>query len=143
MYTIFKTVHSIAAYFTLFFLLAAVIYAFYGWITKKPFSKRSKIIFIIGLIATHLQFIFGIVLYFVSPLGISNVSGTMMKSASLRLYALEHPFMMLISIFLITIGYAKSKRAVDENSKHKTVALFYGISFILILTRLPWNSWLS
>ncbi len=143
MYTLFKTAHSLVAYFLLLFLVVAVIYAFYGWITKSPFTKSSKIIFTLGLIATHLQFVFGIILYLLSPLGISNLSGTMMKNASLRFYALEHPFLMLIAILLITIGHAKSKRAIEENTKHKTVALFYGVGFILVLSRLPWHIWLS
>ncbi|MDQ1166457.1 MULTISPECIES: hypothetical protein [Flavobacterium] len=143
MYTILKSAHSLAAYLTLILLLTAVLYAFYGWINKKPFTNGSKIVFLLALIIIHLQFVFGLALYFLSPLGISNLSGGTMKNSAARLYALEHPLMMLISVILITIGYSRSKRAFDEKIKYKTTSIFYTIGFLLILTRLPWSIWLG
>lgn len=143
MYTILKSAHSLAAYLTLILLLTAVLYAFYGWINKKPFTNGSKIVFLLALIIIHLQFVFGLALYLLSPLGISNFSGETMKNTVTRLYALEHPLVMLISVIVITIGYSKSKKPINEKIKYKTTSLFYGIGFVLILTRLPWNIWLG
>jgi len=41
--------------------------------------------------------------------------------------------MMLIVIALITIGRVSSKKKLNDIQKHKTVAVYYGISLILIL----------
>lgn len=141
MYIGFKHLHSTVAYLALLLLLVAFFYTLYGWLTKKEFTKRSKSIVLFGLIATHVQLVVGFVLYFLSPLGVSNFSGEMMKNSVSRLYAVEHPLMMLLGIVLITIGYSKSKRATDAKSKYRTVAIFYGIGLVLILSRIPWNSW--
>lgn len=43
-----------------------------------------------------------------------------MKNAVSRLYGLEHPLMMLIAIALITIGYSKAKRAIEDRLKFKS-----------------------
>lgn len=142
MYITLKQLHSITAYLTLTFLIIAVIYAFYCWFKKEPFNKNSKLVIVLALIATHSQFLFGIVLYYFSPLGFSNISGNAMKNAISRLYILEHPMMMLIAVGFITYGYSKSKKIKKDQAKFKRIAIFYSIGLSLILSRIPWNAWI-
>ncbi|MBT3914094.1 MAG: hypothetical protein HOF22_13005 [Verrucomicrobia bacterium] len=66
--------------------------------------------------------------------------GLAMKSSNLRLYALEHPLVMLIALALITVARAKTKRS-DSNSAHKTNFILYSIALLLILSRIPWAKW--
>lgn len=61
-----------------------------------------------------------------------------MKSRNLRLYALEHPLVMLIALVLITVARIKTKRSYS-NSAHKTNFILYAISLLLILSRIPWT----
>ncbi|MBO9584475.1 MAG: hypothetical protein J7574_09985 [Flavobacterium sp.] len=143
MYIGFKNLHSFAADITLLFLLISILYAFYSLSKKALFTKKSKTIILLGLLASHLQFVLGLILYFLSPLGASNVSGEMMKNSVSRLYGLEHPLVMIIAIVLITIGYSKSKRATGDTAKFKKIAIFYSIGFLLILSRIPWKAWLA
>jgi len=141
MYIEIKHFHSIIAYLSLALLIFAIVFTVYGWLSKKPFTNNNKIIALIGLAAIHTQVLFGLILYFLSPLGLSNFSGAAMKDATSRLYMLEHPFVMIIAVVLITIGYSKANRLVDDVSKYKKIVIFYSIGLVLILSRIPWSVW--
>ena len=83
----------------------------------------------------------GIILYFVSPLG--SASFGQMSDKALRLTSLEHPLINIIAIVLITIGWSKHKKATESVAKFKSIALFYGLGLVLILSRIPWSLWFS
>lgn len=142
MYPFIKSIHSNLAFVLLLVLLVVIIYALLGWTGRKSFTQTSKRFVLAGLIAAHLQLVIGLIVYFVSPLGVSNFSKETMGNSLSRLYALEHPLMMLIGITLITIGYSKAKRAAAPGAKYKLVTLFYTIGLVLILSRIPWQVWL-
>lgn len=143
MYTGFKHLHSFVAYIALFLLIVAVVYSLVSLSNKSPFVKKSKTIALLALIGAHMQLLFGLVLYFVSPLGLSNFSSAGMKDSVSRLYMLEHPLTMIIAITLITMGYSKSKKNPVDAGKFKNIAVFYGIGLLLILLRIPWQAWLA
>lgn len=139
MYTGFKHLHSGLAYLLLLALIIAVFYVIAS--RNKPFTSGSKKIALLGLVCAHLQFVAGLVLYFLSPLGLSNFSGEAMKAKDLRLYIIEHPLMMLIAVVLITIGYSRMKRLGTDSKKYKSIIVFYGIGLLFILSMIPWKVW--
>lgn len=141
MYSEIKELHSLFAYLPLIILAVAIIFNAYSWLSKNPFSKTNKLISLLGMVSVHTQFLIGLILYFISPLGLSNFSGNAMKDAQSRLYVLEHPFVMIIALALITIGYSKAGRATVDSLKYKRIVVFYSIGLILILTRIPWSAW--
>ncbi len=140
MYEFIQQAHSGWAYLVIVFLLIAVINAFIGLSSKKEFTDKDRKLALFALIFTHIQFLFGIVLYFVSPLG-KAVLGQM-KDPALRLTSLEHPLINIIAIILITIGWSKHKKLTTSNAKFKTFAIFYTLGLILILSRIPYKLWL-
>lgn len=139
----YPTIQNLHSYFA-FILLAALVYSIvYNAMSRtKPFTGSNKKAALIGLISCHLQLVIGLILYFVSPLGKANLSGATMKDADMRLLALEHPLTMLLAIVLVTIGYSKSKRAATDPAKFKSILVFYSIALVLILSRIPWKTWL-
>ena len=139
MYTFIQKFHSGWAYIALLLLLIAVVNSLIGWSSKKEFTARDRKIALFGLIVTHIQLLVGLILYFVSPLG-SAVFGQM-KDAALRLTSLEHPLTNLIAITLITIGWSKHKKAATNEAKFKSIAIFFGLGLLLILSRIPWSLW--
>lgn len=141
MYLFLKEIHSTTATILLAALLLVIAYISYAWMTKKPMSKTTKIIAMLGMVVAQIQFTVGLVLYFLSPLGSSNFSAIAMKDSMSRLLILEHPLMMLLGIVLVTIGYSKAKRATDDNRKYKYIVLFYSIGLLVILSRIPWELW--
>lgn len=141
MYTGLQHLHSGFAYLLLAALIFSILYILMSYVGKKPFTDKHRKIALIGFIASHLQLVFGLILYFISPLGVSNISGEVMKNAELRLYAIEHPLTMIIAIVLITIGYSKAKKLTDSDQRYKKILIFYTIGLILILSRIPWSVW--
>lgn len=141
MYTGLKHFHSFVAYLALLAIAVAVVHAVLSLVNKRPFTPTSKRIVLFGLVSAHVQMLFGLFLYFVSPMGFSNLSGETMGNSLSRLFALEHPLMMLIGIVLITIGYSKAKRTAEDARKFRRIAWCYGIGLVLILARVPWMVW--
>jgi len=48
---------------------------------------------------------------------------------------------MLTAIVIITIGSAKAKRKTMDKDKFKTMAIWFTIGLVIILTSVPW--WFS
>ncbi|SEK75969.1 hypothetical protein [Parapedobacter koreensis] len=138
MYTGIRHLHATLAYVLLAGLIISILYVLFAYLQNKAYNRKMALL---GLICAHLQLVVGLIMYFVSPYGIKNASGTAMKDSIARLYFLEHPLIMLIAIVLITIGYSRAKRLAPAKKQNGTVAVFYLIALVLILSRIPWHVW--
>lgn len=141
-----KMLHSGWAYITLLVLIFAVVNVLIGLTSKKEFKDKDLRISLFTLIVAHLQLIIGFIAYFVSAqfaYVLDNGMGAAMKEPDIRLIVLEHPLMMILAIAAITVGFSKHKRQTTDNGKFKTIAVYYGIALIFVLSRIPWNQWLS
>lgn len=128
MYEILKSAHSGWRYIVLILLLVAVLQAIMGWFGNKAYTEGNRKLNVFTLISAHVQLLFGLVLYFLSPL----TKGPMAE-AVFRYWKVEHISMMIIAIILITVGNARSKKAAAAIAKHKTIAIFFGIALVFIL----------
>lgn len=126
-----KHAHSGWRWIVLALLITAIITAFNGWKKNAPFEPKHKKIFMFSMIAYHIQFLVGIVLFFVSEK--VNSSGEFSKRI-----LMEHAFLMLVGMILITIGYSKSKKAPEDKGKFRSVFIFYLITLLLVLAAIPW-----
>lgn len=138
MLTGMKHLHSTLAIVLLLALVISIIITLSNYLSNKPYNRK---IALLGFISAHLQLVVGLIIYFVSPLGISSFSGEGMSNSLSRLYFLEHPLMMLVGIVLITIGYSKAKKMTDQKKANKTVLIYFIIGLIAILSRIPWSTW--
>lgn len=141
MYIGFQHLHSFLSYLVLAGLVISIIWALKGYITKQPFTAKDRKIALLGLIPAHIQWIVGLVLYFLSPLGLTSLSSAAMQNSMLRLYTLEHPIMMILAVVLITVGFSKAKRERDPKKQFMYIWAFYLVGLILILSRIPWAAW--
>ena len=130
-YEILKNLHSGFRYIVFILVVVAIIQSLLGVIGKKPYTDLNRKVNLFALISAHTQLLIGIILFFISP-NVQFNSGTM-KNDITRYYTVEHWVMMLIAIVLITIGYSRSKKIILPESKHKTIATFYIIAFIIII----------
>ena len=80
--------HSGWRWIVLILLLAAVVKMHVGWKKKKSFVEGDRKLALFTMIAFHLQFLFGWILYFTSA-KVIFVEG-MMKSSVLRFFSVEH-----------------------------------------------------
>lgn len=144
MYQTVQSLHSILAYVALVVLVLAVINAIYGLLNKKLFAAKDLRLSLFALIFCHIQLVIGLILYFVSEKGMKafEIEGAM-KNSGLRLTMLEHPLINIIAIVLITMGWSKHKKQESQNGKFKKIAVFYTLGLLLILSRIPWASWLA
>lgn len=143
MYTGLLHLHSTLPYLLILLLIITAGKSIMGASSGAEYTKGDDKLSLFTLILAHTQFLVGMILYFQSPMVNQALSdmGAAMKHPKLRLYAVEHPTVMLLSVILITIGRSRSKKQTGAK-KHKTVAIFFTIATVLILSRIPWSTWL-
>src|SRR3569833_2234497 len=130
-YVIIKQLHSGFRYIVFLLVLVAIIQSLLGWLGQKPYTETNRKINLFALISAHTQLLIGIVLLFVSPL--VHFNSSTMKDSVTRYFSMEHWVGMVIAIVLITIGHSKSKKIIQPESKHRTIAIFYIIAFLVIV----------
>ncbi|WP_207428385.1 cytochrome B [Pedobacter sp. SYSU D00535] len=133
MYPALLEIHSITRFVILIAIVVAILLAFAGWFGNKEYSKGNKIFNLLTLISTHIQIVIGIILYFVSPLVMTNDMGAAMKDELARYWTVEHGVMMIIAAVLITVGYSKHKKATSSLIKHRTIAIFFTLGLLTVL----------
>jgi len=146
MYQPILTLHSYVAYVVLAILIIAIINAISGFISNRLFTLTKDFrISLFALILSHIQLTIGLILYFVSPKGFNAVQELGMGGLTpiARLVAVEHPFINIIAIVLITIGWSKHKKVLEGRRKFKIISIFYGLGLVLLLSRIPWVQWVN
>lgn len=146
MYDVVKTLHSYWAYLVLIILTIAAVNALIKTFGGKEYEANDFRKSLFTLIVSHIQLLIGLILYFVSPrlqLFSELGMGEIMKDSVNRLYLVEHPFINIIAVALITIGYSKHKKKLTSKSKLKMIAIFYTIALVLFLSRIPWSNWIG
>ena len=140
MYTGLLHFHRMIAYVALILIFATMLKAMFGMLNKKSFTEGDRKLGLFALISGYVQLLLGIALIFIGPIMsyFSNME-EVMKNSELRFLVIEHPLIMTIGIILITIGYSKSKKADTDRSKFKSMAFFYLLGLVLILSRTPWQ----
>lgn len=145
-YTWIQPLHSYLAYIALAVLILAVANAITGLVGKRIFNMDKDLrLSLFALILCHIQLLVGLVLYFVSPNGLNAIQefGMGGLSSAARLLAVEHPFINILAIASITVGWSRHKKFVEGDKKFKSIAIFYGIGLLLILSRIPWGQWFN
>ena len=143
---ILQIVHSYFAYAVLAVLVLAVLNAISGLMGNKMFTiEKDYRVSLFALILSHIQLVLGLILYFVSTNGLKAIQefGMGGMNSAARLLAVEHPFINIIAIVLITIGWSRHKKFLEGKKKFKSIAVFYGLGLVLILSRIPWGQWFN
>ena len=136
MYDILASTHSGLRWLVLATLIIAIVNSIGKTRGGITYSKKDKRKALFALIFTHLQFVIGLVLYFISPKVVFDAAS--MKSDVLRFFLVEHVSLMVVAIILITIGYSRAKRTAMDGKKFKSILVYYLIGLILILASIPW-----
>lgn len=144
MYTGLQHTHSGLAYLALLALVLVIIWALVGALSGRDFQEKDRKIALIAFILCHIQLLVGLILYFVSPLGYSLLAGGgAMADATARLTALEHPLINILAIVLVSVGFIRAKKLESSTAKFRSIYMLYAVGLVLILSRIPWASWLG
>jgi len=140
MYSAFIAIHSLLRWVVLLAGLAAVGRGIGGW-SGRPWLPADRLTGRIFVGVVDLQFLIGLVLYVVlSPMvgaAMSNV-GAAMRDPILRFFLVEHAAGMLVAVALAHVGQSRIKKATDDTRRHRTAAVFFGLSLFIILLSIPW-----
>jgi len=140
MYPVILAVHFFFRWAVVLSLVFATYRAYIGWFSGKTFTKTDNLVRHITATIAHIQLVFGLWLYFISPL-ISYFLYNYHEAVhdrQIRFFGMEHSIMMLIAITIVTIGSAMAKRKTNAKEKFKTMAIWYSIALIIILLSVPW-----
>ncbi len=136
MYTILTHVHSGLRWIVLLTLLVAIVNAIGKTNGNRAYLRSDMQLSLMALVFTHVQLLVGLILYFISPKVVFSVES--MSNDILRFFLVEHIFIMIIAVLLITVGYSRAKRAIDEGTKFRNILVFYLLGLLLILAGIPW-----
>ncbi|HUQ96190.1 MAG TPA: hypothetical protein VM010_00890 [Chitinophagaceae bacterium] len=140
MYESLVQVHSIGRWIVLVLLLLAIFKS--ATAGRRPYVRSDNTIGILLTSFNDLMLLIGIYLWFAGPWGYKLIQnsgmGAAMKNPTARFYGVEHLVGMLIAIILIHIGKAQGKKALPDATKHRRMAIFYGIALLIILLSIPW-----
>jgi peptidoglycan/LPS O-acetylase OafA/YrhL len=132
MYTILLLLHSWLRWLVLGSGLWAIFRAYNGMTSGRAYDKTDKTAGTVFISSLHSQLLIGIVLAFFSPFVNGNMAVSM-KDPSLRFWTVEHWFIMLIGIAVAQIGSIKAKKIADDTTRHRTLLIWFGIGFAIIL----------
>lgn len=112
--------------------LAVIVKALVGWLGKRPWAKLDDQLGMFYTITVDVQFLLGLILWFVGPFRITN-AGALMADPLGRFYIIEHPLLMFVALVLAHIGRSRSRKAEPDARKHKLAFIFYLLSFVFVV----------
>lgn len=131
MYPVLLQTHSFLRFLVLIFLVIVIAKAYMGMSGKKPFGKTDNLLGLLLFSLTHTQLLVGLILYTQSPW--VKLGGDSMKDPGLRFWTVEHGFIMLIAIVLITMARITAKKLANDDAKHRRMLVFNTLAFIFIM----------
>lgn len=108
---------------------------------KRAWAKQDDQVYAFFMWAITVQFLIGLALYVVGPIGLSSFAkgmGEVMRSSVLRFFVVEHITLMTIVVALAHGGRAMIRKAGEDAGKHKRAVILSGVSLALVLASIPW-----
>ena len=134
--------HNLVRWLVIAVGLWATIRFWRGWLQQGAWSAGDATAARLFVIALDVQFLVGILLYFLySPLTRKAFTdmGSAMRDAPVRYFVVEHVVVMLAAIIIAHIGSARVKRATTDAARFQTAALWFGVAISAILGFVPWG----
>lgn len=141
MYATLLIVHSLLRWIVLIAAIVALVRAVSGWSGRKGWTPADERVGRQFIMAFDIQFLVGLILYVaLSPITTAAFQdfGAAMRDSVMRFWAVEHVFGMFVALALAHIGRARARRLTDGPAKHRTSAIFYGLSLVVMFATIPW-----
>lgn len=141
MFSTILALHSLVRWLILICLLVAVYRAYYGWFSKKEFSRFDHSIRVWTTFIAYTQLTLGLWLYYISPIVhyfLQNVKEAI-HQRDMRFFGMEHIVVMVLATIVIAVGSIKTKQKSTSYEKYKTMAIWYTIGLLMILSSIPWT----
>jgi hypothetical protein len=142
MYEILLFIHSWLRWILLLLGIIVIIRSYVGWFGNKNYLKSDNTMSVSLVVVFHIQLVIGLLLYFIfSSITQSTFQnfGLAMKDSQLRYWAVEHIFIMVLSVVIAQIGRIQIKKTHSNTNKHRNSAIYFTMALILVLSRIPWD----
>jgi hypothetical protein len=134
--------HNLLRWVILLLAVIAIVKAYTGMTSRKPFTNGDRKVGLFLMISAHLTFLIGLYQWVAGDWGLKSIQnlgmGDVMKNSVYRFWAIEHFIGMLIAIILITVGRGVSKKNISDKAKHTKTFWYYLVALIIILVTVPW-----
>lgn len=139
LYTVLLFVHSWLRWVLVALIVVALVRALRGS-KGEPWTQSDSRVRIATVSAFDTQVLLGVILWVLSPMTPKSgaAMGAYMKVSALRFFTVEHAFSMLIALAALHIGSVRSKRAENDQARHKKWAIAVGIAIFFVLAGIPW-----
>lgn len=127
--------YSLWAILTLTIIFYTILRFFFKAYHNKVFKSTDLRVVLFGLIFSNIQFVIGAILYFLSPKfswwqnGIEQI----FQNEEYFFYLVKRPFLIVLAILSITIGWSLFKKAKTEKTRFVRLGIFNLIGFLLLL----------
>lgn len=141
MYTTVLFLHSLIRWVVLGVGIFAAVRGISGWRSGRPWTLADDRASLWFTSALDLQMLLGLLLYFwLSPITTAALHdfGGVMGNSGLRYWAIEHPFGMILGIAFAHIGRGRLKRITGDAKRHRTTAIFFTLSLLVMAASIPW-----
>ena len=129
--------HNVLRWVVLIAALVAVVTAFIGWLGRRSWTPRDRLIGTLFAVSMDLQVALGLVLW-VRYLQLPGGLGAAMGDPGLRFFAAEHFLGMIVALVLIHAGQIIGRRASSDTVRFRRTALFFLIATVVIVASIPW-----
>jgi hypothetical protein len=141
LYSIVLSLHSILRWLVVIFAVLAIIRAINGLSFKRGWTALDNRVSLFFTISMDLQVLFGGLLYFflspITTVAMQNFAGVMGNS-SVRFFAVEHIFMMILAMGIAHMGRSMVRKATAAPEKHRRTLIWFGITILVVLAAIPW-----
>lgn len=140
--TFLLVLHNLTRWVVVMAGVLAAAKAILGYINKQGWTPLDNRLGLIFTISFDIQVLLGLILYIAGPTmeAVWSDFGGAMSISALRFFAVEHIFIMIISLGVAHMGRSLAKKAGGDVKKHQRAAIFFTLSLILLLAGIPWGS---
>ena len=136
--------HTLTWWIILFSGLWAIFRVWRGHLAQSAWTRHERLAGLVFSSALATQLLFGLALYFQSPVVHPLFAGGVVGSERLAatFFGLIHPLTMFTAVVLGQVGFSVSKRLSDDRRKYRVAVICYTAALVVPLFTVLW-AWLS
>jgi hypothetical protein len=141
-YGVTLALHTYARWGVLLAGIASVATSIHGHVTRRGWSRSDERLALTFVALSDLQLVLGLLLYlWLSPISEAARAagvGAALSQPSLWFFGFVHPLLMVIGFVVVHATRARSKRAKEDTSRFRTMAIGLCVWLTIVLLAIPW-----
>jgi cytochrome bd-type quinol oxidase subunit 2 len=132
MYLLVLLAHSLVRWAVLACALWATLSALGGLRARRAWTRRARVPGIVLAAVADVPLLLGLSLWLsLSPHAVT-------QGARSHYWTFLHPLMGLLVVVLVHVGSVKVRRGLDDGTRWRTAARFYGTALVIAVLGVPW-----